>query len=192
MTGAEPEFSRVVGRGEIARGETLRDIAADERERAALARRFDLLALDSLEARLRLRPEGSQGRPGLVTLEGRLSAAVVQRCVVTLEAVPAVVEEELALLFSLAGPGEPGGPAAAMEVEVDAEGEDPPEPIGPQGLDLGEVVAEQLALALDPYPRAPGADLAALADDVGVSGVAEQPDAPAGPFAALAALKRPD
>ena len=195
MAGAEPELSRIVTRGEIARGEAIRDIAADERERAALARRFGLAALERLEARLRLRPEGPQGRPegrpGLVTLEGRFSADVVQLCVVTLEGLPVTVEEEISLLFSLARPGEPKGPAA-LEVEIDAEAEDPPEPIGPHGLDLGEVVAEQLALALDPYPRAPDADLAALSGDVGAGDLAEEPDEPAGPFAALAALKPRD
>ena len=186
MAGAEPELSRIVTRGEIARGEAVRDIAADERERAALARRFGLAALERLEARLRLRPEGSQGRPGLVTLEGRFSADVVQLCVVTLEGLPVTVEEEISLLFSLARPGEPKGPAA-LEVEIDAEAEDPPEPIGPHGLDLGEVVAEQLALALDPYPRAPDADLASVTGEL-----AQEPDEPAGAFAALAALKRGD
>jgi hypothetical protein len=32
-------------------------------------------------------------------------------------------------------------------------------------LDLGEAVAEQLALALDPYPRVPGAELPEIESD---------------------------
>ena len=43
-------------------------------------------------------------------------------------------------------------------------------------IDLGEAAAEQLALALDPYPRAPGAVLE----------MEEEPEA--APFAALAAF----
>jgi hypothetical protein len=50
-------------------------------------------------------------------------------------------------------------------------------------LDLGEALAEQLALALDPYPRAPGASLAAAED--------EEDESPArGPFAGLAPLRK--
>jgi hypothetical protein len=41
-------------------------------------------------------------------------------------------------------------------------GDDPPETLGPDGLDLGEAVVQQLALALEPYPRSEGATLGAL------------------------------
>lgn len=47
-------------------------------------------------------------------------------------------------------------------------------------LDLGEAAAEQLGLALDPYPRAPGAVLPEIEDD-----------SDEGPFGALGALRRP-
>jgi hypothetical protein len=52
-------------------------------------------------------------------------------------------------------------------------------------IDLGEAVAQQLAIALDPYPRAPGAGL-------GPDGFTAGPGNTAGkqPFAALAALKK--
>ena len=66
----------------------------------------------------------------------------------------------------------------AREVGCQPEAEGPPEPVGPQGIDLGEAVAQQLAIALDPYPRAPGAALP------------EEPRAAGGPFAALKSLKR--
>lgn len=185
MTDAEPEFSRLVARGEIVRGEVTRDIEAEPAERAALAERFGLVALDRLEATLRLRPKrGGQ----LLSLEGRLKAAVIQRCVVTLEDLPAAVEDEVSRLYTLAS-GETD-PAPGVEIEVDAEGEDPPEPIGPRGIDLGEVVAEQLGLALDPYPRAPGAALE-LAQEGGAA-ARDDEETKQGPFAALAALKDRD
>ena len=47
--------------------------------------------------------------------------------------------------------------AAAREAEVALDAADPPEPMVDGAVDLGEAAAEQLALALDPYPRAPGA-----------------------------------
>ena len=81
--------------------------------------------------------------------------------------------------------------AAGDEVEVLAEGEEA-EPLAPDGIDVGEVVAEHLALFLDPYPRhsdAPDGPLTYSAgegqDEKGASGDGED----AGPFAALGQLK---
>ena len=54
-------------------------------------------------------------------------------------------------------------------------------------LDLARLIADSLALALDPYPRAPGASLDSLETDG--DGQGDGPARPA-PFAALAALKR--
>ena len=78
----------------------------------------------------------------------------MQSCVVTLEPVPAHLEVDLDMSYSAAAVG----PAVA---ELDPLGHatrraSPPE------IDLGEAVARQLAIALDPYPRAPGASLEAL------------------------------
>ena len=38
------------------------------------------------------------------------------------------------------------------------DGEDPPDPIVDGRIDLGALAVEFLALALDPYPRKPGAE----------------------------------
>ena len=62
------------------------------------------------------------------------------------------VEAEFDRLFSRDLPAEAEG-----EVEIDAEAETP-EPLVGGRLDLGEILAEELSLALDPYPRAPEAD----------------------------------
>ena len=76
--------------------------------------------------------------------------------------------------------------ADAGGVEVGALDEDGPDPLPPEGVDLLELVREVLALGLDPHPRAPGADIAALDYE-------PKPDeAPTGPFAALAGLKGSD
>jgi len=85
------------------------------------------------------------------------------------------IEADYTLLYSL----EPGPAPASedvLEVVVDPEAEEPPEPVGPAGLDLGEAVAQQLAVALDPYLRAPGAML-------------EDPKAAEGPGGAFAVLE---
>jgi hypothetical protein len=64
-------------------------------------------------------------------------------------------------------------------VERSLEDEDPPEPLDSGHIDLAALAVEFLALALDPFPRKPGA-VFADAPDVETEG---------GPFAALSALK---
>ncbi len=123
-------------------------IEADAAERAALARRFGLIGLDSLRARGQVEIF-ARGRKARVTAS--LTADVVQACVVTLEPVPAHIEENFVRAFDRDAGMDTG------ETEFYLDSEDPPDQLPEAGIDLGEVVAEQLGLALDPYPRAPGA-----------------------------------
>jgi uncharacterized metal-binding protein YceD (DUF177 family) len=177
----QPEFSRLVPVDRLGEAEITEEISAEPGERAALARRFGLLSLDRLSATLRLERAGARN---LVRIAGRLAAEVTQACVVTLEPVSARLEKDFTLLYDLdaAAQGEAEG---AREVIVEPEAEEPPEPVGQHGIDLGEAVAQQLAIALDPYPRAPGA---ALPEEprAGAGGAR----AAEGPFAALESLKR--
>ncbi len=120
-------------------------IRTDVDERAGLARRFDLLSVDEFVATVAVRLDN----PGKLVVNGHLRAAVVQRCVVTLDPVPATIDEEFEVV--LAKDEEAAG---EEEAELDL-----PEPWPGAELDLGELVAQQLGIALDPYPRAPGADV---------------------------------
>ncbi|GBD41436.1 hypothetical protein HRbin39_00817 [bacterium HR39] len=140
------EFSRPFEIAELTSLEAPFAIAATAHERAALCRRLDLLALDRLEA------EGtvSAGAGGVVRVRGRLRAHATQRCVVTLEPVPAELEVPFERTFVR-------GSSAARLLHLDLEQLDL-EPLVGDILDLGEVVTEELALALDPYPRAAGAE----------------------------------
>lgn len=182
-TGAvTPEFSRVIrlephmGFGADA---TAFEIVAEPEERKALARRFDLLSLDAFTASGRIEVfEGGRS----ARLEGRISADVVQACVVTLEPVPAHVEDDFSLLF--ARDAEAGG-EREIEIAPGPDDEDGPEPLPEDGIDAGEAAAECLGLALDPYPRAADAD-AALADLPKEDGGG----APQSPFSVLERLKR--
>ena len=150
------------------------DVAASEPERQALVRRFGVLALPEMAATVMLSPEGS----GRWRVEGHLRALVVQACGITLEPVEQRIDEGFLLRFS----------TDAEEIDRDS-GElivdsDAAEPLEGDSLDLGEIVADQLGLAIDPFPRKPGAQLADIL-----------PTPPAGaasdsPFAPLAALKR--
>ena len=183
------EFPRPISTESLPAGGAAFDVAATPEERRALARRFDLLGLESLTARGRVErvPAGA-----LVRVSGALEAAVVQECVVSLEPVASTVRAPLerlygdapAVVVAAASSGGAGG-----EVTVDPE-DDEVEPLSAGGaIDLGELVAEELALALDPYPRAPDA-LEQVADLVGRNEVSlnAAEDARDRPFAA--ALRR--
>ena len=142
-----PEFSRLVAVERIDRRGLARTIAADPDERAALARRFGLIAIDSLEASIRLKAVNGGAA---IRLDGHIEARVTQRCVVTLEPVPQTVESDFVLLFTREQDGEEVDLAFEDEVVEVLEGSD---------IDIGEAAAQELSVALDPYPRAASAQL---------------------------------
>jgi len=164
-----PEFSRPERVDTIGDRERPVTIEADAAERAALAKRFGLLAVESLSAALALHREAS----GIV-VRGRVRGRVRQACVVTDEPVEAEIDEPLALRFVTDGAPE------AEEVELGAEDLDTV-PLEGGAIDLGEAVAETLALGLDPFPRAPGAEAALRAAGV----LTEEEARPTNAFAAL-------
>lgn len=172
MNPTKPEFSRRVEVAKLPPEGVVRKIEADTGERAALAERLDLVSLDRLDAELHVKFVA--GGP-LVRVAGRFQASAVQSCVVTLEPVPAVFDEPVETMF---------GPPVEMPVEVEftLADEDPPEPFENGCIDLGEIVVQHLAVVLDPYPRAPGAELSDIADSDG-----RRADSP---FAALAGFKK--
>jgi uncharacterized metal-binding protein YceD (DUF177 family) len=179
--GARPEFSRPVDLERIGSAPYEVAIGANEAERAALAARLGLIALPRLEARLRLLRTGPGAR---LRLEGHLEAEAVQACVISLEPVPSRLTEDFVQVYDLDPKAEADlEQARDIAVAPGPEDEDP-EPIGPEGLDLGEAVAQQLALSLDPYPRAVGA-----AVPENLAGQDEIQVARENPFAALKALK---
>lgn len=143
-------FSRPIEASSVSARTSERQIEANPAERAALAEVLDLQAINRLVGRLTLRRLSS----GLIEVKGTIEGDVVQTCGVTLEPVPAQVMEEFRLTFGDAQP-EPD----LTEIDIDFEDSDPPEPILDGKIDLGAIIAEQLSLGLDPYPRKPGAAL---------------------------------
>lgn len=155
------------------------ELRARPDECVALAARLRIPAVERLEAWLTLTPETG----GTTRLRGRLRADVVQECVVTLGPVPQSME--VALDLRLLPPGTPA-------TDDDPDSPDEIETFG-DAVDLGEVVAEQLALALDPYPRAPDATIPPELDGGALEPEANMEDTPLerpNPFAALSRLKR--
>ncbi len=140
-------------------------VEASAAECAALARRMQLPAIHALTCRFHL----ERGFGSTIVVQGQLHASVVQTCVISLDDFVAEVDEAF-LLHAV-----PEG-----EESDDLDPEVPDEISYEHGIvDLGEAASQQLALALDPYPRAPGAVLPETEDGT-------EPN----PFAALAALKR--
>lgn len=159
------EFSRPVKAGHIHGAPQSYELAADDSTRAALAERFGLPGIAALTGVFVL----SHHRGGIIAADLAMKARVTQLCVITLEPFEAEIEERVALHFV---PAEKLGD----EEELPPESLEGPDEIPYQDdvIDLGEALAEQLALALDPYPRKPGAELPSEASDDG-----------ANPFAAL-------
>lgn len=146
------------------------EIDADAQERAALAKRFDLIGIEKLTSKFTIRRDAA----GIVA-EGRVAAAVTQACSITGDPLPATVDEPVALRFVAEED------AGQDEVEL---GDSDIDVIPYDGgtIDLGEVAAETMALALDPFPRGPNAEV--VLKEAGV--LSEEQ---AGPFGALAGLK---
>ena len=185
MNALIPEFSR---RLPVHRGvEPLQSFAyeANEAEREALAKRFGIIAIErfTVEGTLKTLDGGRRA-----ILKAHIRAHVIQSCVVTLEPVGDDIDERFTQDYA----DDVTTAAMEKELELDPEAEDPPDPLEDEAVDVGEAVAEQLALALDPYPRAPDA---ALPDGV-IAAEDEKPAESEGsvaknsPFVALARLVR--
>jgi hypothetical protein len=149
------------------------ELVPDADTRAALARHVGVLAVPELVARFKITPDGRGG----AEVHGNLAATVQQTCVVTLEPFDNPVAERITVRFA---------PAAAISSaarSVEMSGEDLPDPLVGGVFDLAAVATEFLALAIDPYPRKPGAVFEPPAE--GARGAGESA------FAALGKLKRP-
>lgn len=170
------EFSRPCRLDSLSGAPRRVEIEAEPAEREALARRFGLVGIAGLEAEAELRRSGES-----VAAAGRLRARVTQSCVASAEPVEASLEEEFRIEFRPL----PAGGRPEEEIEL---GEDELDVVFYEGgaVDLGEAVAQTLALSLDPYPRSPAAEAALR--EAGVKSE-EEARADSSPFAALAALK---
>ncbi len=165
-----PELSRLVDARPLPAAPVRID--ANASERAALAQRFGLEAIERLEAEVSLEPDG----PAVIA-QGHVEADIVQMCAVSGEPFPTRVAEPVALRFV------PGPVTELLEVEIEIDADECDEiPFEGAKFDLGEAIAQSLALAIDAYATGPNAEQvrkeAGLADE-----------AASGPFAVLAALK---
>ena len=158
------------------------EIVPSDSERAALAKRFGFLGLPAFSARVTVdRRVGGQ-----VVVEGRLRGRIVQACVLTLDPVAQDLDDTFRIVFKadMADDRDPESGEAVLNSQADA-----PEPLTGNMLDVGEIVAEQLSLAADPYPRKAGVKLEDVLPKPRKDGRHGRQEPRRHPFAGLAALR---
>lgn len=175
---AAPPYSHALQVQTLSRGRATRfDLRPSEPERAAIATFLGLHSLEALRLKGDLMPRGAEGWRA----KGRLTANLAQSCVITLAPVPQKVDERVVRDYL---------PEAELEVgddvTLDIEGDDDPDGFTDQ-IDLGHLLIEALALALEPYPRAPDAELPD--QQFAPPGVEPLTDDVLKPFAKLASLR---
>jgi uncharacterized metal-binding protein YceD (DUF177 family) len=160
-----PEFHRPVSLDRIGPHGLDLTVEASPGECAALAVRMKLPAVLTLSCVFHLIRESRDK----ILARGYLKVQLTQTCVISLEDFDAGLEETFQVRFV---------PVGEEADDIDPEADDEV-PFEGNVIDLGEAAAEQLGLALDPYPRMPGAELA-------------DPNAAADPhpFARLSGLRR--
>lgn len=179
------EFSLIVATTDVPPAGTELRFEADATARKRLARRYDIPELLRLTGTARIRPYRKEG----LTLDCHFEAELVQNCVVTLDPVMQNVDEKFTQRYL---PEHMAGPATALpeserEITIDINAEDAPEPMEAGKIDVGEAVAERLALAIDPYPRKPGVDFEAPSPSDRAGDASESKP---NPFAVLEKLKK--
>ncbi len=155
-----PELHRPVALDRIGPQGMTVEVQAKPDELPAIAARLRVLELASLHCAFKLRRVGA----ATVEAQGVLRAEVTEACVVSLDPFSHDVQERFTVHFV---------PSGTEDDNPDPEAVDQI-PYSAGAADLGEAAVEQLALALDPFPRKPGA---VLPDEA----TAETPN----PFAAL-------
>ncbi|GHC79736.1 YceD family protein [Limoniibacter endophyticus] len=151
-------------------------IEADEAQRTALAKIHELISVDSFYAEMVVTQWKKKG----AKVSGRFSARIVQECVVTLEPLETLLEDDFEGLF-VPENSPLSRPASIVDGEMllDAEGPDAPEEFAGTTVDVGAFAEENFVLAIDPYPRKEGAEVQQEVEELREES----------PFAKLAALK---
>lgn len=171
MKPGDPPYSHPVATATL-HGDTHLKLRPDADARARIAKALNLDAVNALALDLAI----SQAANGLVTVSGTLEAAVRPVCVVSLEAFDEAISSPLELRLA------PPDLIARMTARAEKDGDEdfePPDEIAGGVIDFGALATEFLALALDPYPKKPGAAFS--------GGDPEEPRR--SPFEALKALK---
>jgi hypothetical protein len=158
-------------------GDTKFRISVEDSERAELARFLDVDRIDRLTFSGFISPYGEGGW----RIRGHLVAKIEQSCVITLEPVSSRHDAELERIYLPADqiPDE-------QEVHISHDDQDLPDPFT-DSIDPAQLAVESLALMIDAFPRAEGAEMGQRT--FAAPGVTPLSDEESKPFASLAALK---
>jgi uncharacterized metal-binding protein YceD (DUF177 family) len=137
-------------------------------EIAELVVRFDFVSIEDMRAEVTVRKVARD----CWDVAGTLSARVAQRCVITGNDVPELVDFTIEERYVREAENDDG-------VEVDLNGA---EPLVGGAIDIGEMVAQTLGVAVAPWPKSP-----ASADSLIQEEISDEH-----PFAGLAALRKPE
>ncbi len=154
-------------------------IEASEKQLEEMASMLDLVELASFRFEFQLH----RTKRSCFKLKGQLHAGAIQSCVVSLDPIRVVIEEDIDIDL---WPAED-----VAQLETDAEPEsmslqlEGPEPISGDNIDVGQLAYEHFAAALDLYPKKIDARF-----DWRDQASGEKSEKGSNPFAALAELKR--
>ncbi len=137
----EPEFSHKTAMDKIFKAPRKFSLSANREQCAKIAKRLQIISLESLTGEISCTTKGP-----IIIVTGQVTAELQQACVISLDPVTETVDEAFALEF-IRRPDDDDDP-----LDLDA-----PESVSGDDLDIGEILVQQLALALNPYPRAEGA-----------------------------------
>ena len=149
MKKISPEFSYVVDVRQIPAAGLILNLKADEKQLRALADRFAVPAIKSLNVDVVL----TKINKDRVRVNGDFKAEIEQTCVVSLESFVQSVQDRFCVVFSQ----EEDASLKLNEIDLDMDEEDDVEFLENGKIDVGELTAEYLSLALDPFPHAPEA-----------------------------------
>lgn len=176
MTQMPLSFAKIMTIADARRLSSPMTIVADAEQCAALARRFDWVAVADYSAKFSFSEVDAY-----INMTGSINAKVTQSCVATGEPLASKIKTDFSVrLF----PRDQMAGDTAMgqdEVELDSDALDTVFYDDGQ-FDLGEIIGETLSLSTDPWPRGPDADR--WLRQKGIKGEDE-----AGAFGALAGLR---
>ena len=144
------EFSRTFNLDLVEKKATEIIIEATSDECLLLAERFSIIEVVSLKATCILNRR-KQKELGDYLLRVKMDAEVIQSCVVTLNEVHESINEEFSIIFQKnAPPSKNNNDSQEVVFNID---DDDVEIIEDKEVDIGEYVAEYLALFMNSYPR---------------------------------------
>lgn len=164
-------------------------LEASSDQRATIAKRLELISLDSLNVKAVV----SRKSGDLVHLHCTCSADLFQSCVITARSLESKLNFTFEREFSASvttcfgDQPEPAWEAESKGPDIDDQAPEPPDPMSDGGFDLGEMVTEQLSLEIDPFPRAADAWFEGISSAGGKEGGT---GGSANPFAVLEQLKK--